>query len=40
MRAREVAAELLERDPLLETAPGLAAQLEADRLQLENLAKS
>ena len=40
VRAREVAAELLGRDPLLETAPGLAAQLEADRLHLENLAKS
>ncbi|XPP25516.1 MAG: ATP-dependent DNA helicase RecG [Leucobacter sp.] len=39
-RAREVAAALLDQDPELETAPGLAAGLAADRLLLENLAKS
>jgi ATP-dependent DNA helicase RecG len=40
VHAREVAAQLLERDPELSSAPGLAARLAEDRLQLENLAKS
>lgn len=41
-RARELAAELLRRDPLLESAPALAAQLAAEEKQrsLDNLAKS
>lgn len=38
--AREVAAQLLDRDPDLETASALAAALAADRRLLENLAKS
>lgn len=39
-QAREAAATLLAADPNLESSPGLAAVLEADRLRLENLAKS
>jgi hypothetical protein len=41
-RARELAAGLLSRDPLLESAPLLAAQLAEEEKQrnLDNLAKS
>ena len=41
-RARDLAAQLLSRDPLLESAPLLAAQLAEEEKQrnLDNLAKS